>query len=567
MKKKLYFAALFIAAISLAACDKTLDEKVYSKLTPELAFTSGENALAANNEMYESLHTAFRTPYFYINDMSTDVCYIQGKCFETLNDDANRTTRENLEYWDGMFKVVARANIVLDNISKMSEGLFSGLAAGEPTKAQMLAQAHFMRAFAYMCLTDAYYQVPLITSSTDDILAPHDYAKIDDIENLIEKDLLATLPSAEFEGLPLSYDNDHSSYPTLGAAKAYLCRLYMRQAGRVRVAGQDATQIWQKALDMVNDVLAMEGTTYQLLPEEFDVFVADNPAGKYNKEIIFAIRATDKVTSGSWDIAMGWTPWNCNLGWDLFRMPLELAWKFEEGDKRFADNMVWKDYISVYDEGAANWVYTYPRSIAEVGLSLKRYAEEHGLATLDSQSEESDAAFTRKYEYYNVWSYNYDTPNSAIVCRFADMILCKAEILNEIMGLNNDSVELLNRIRTRAFGNASHNYALGDFLSDADFRSALCDERAFEFHSEGLRRADLIRMGLWKDRMTKYIDGIKARAKRKAVNEGKAEDYYHGLWAAYPTSLGDKDILMYMPYPDRELKINPGNAAARDYVN
>lgn len=560
--KKIIFVSILAAAATLVSCEKQLEEHVYSKLTPELAFTSGENAQAATDEMYESLHDAFRTPYFYINDMSTDVCYRSGKEFETLNDEAIMTSSENTHFWDGMYKVASRANIVLDNIPEMDDDKFSAVSS----KKQMLAEAHFMRAFAYYGLTDAYYQVPMVLDSQADLWEAAQATPIAEIEAQIESDLLAAIPD-----LPASYSNDQASRPTNGAAIAYLCRLYMRQAGRARVAGDAATASskWNKALEQVNKVLALEGSVYTLLPKVFDIYVADNEAGKYNKEIIFAVRATDKVTNGSWDLGLSWTPWDCDYGWSTFSMPLELAWSFQEGDTRFADDMVYKTftrYNRTDKPKYANCLFFFPPTIDKVGLMIKEFQEAHPEITLESKSAENDATYTRKYRYYQAGSYNYDTPNNAITCRLADMILCKAEILNELNGPTAEAVELLNRIRERAFQGTDHNYAVADFNGSKDaFRSTLCDERAWELHSEGVRRPDLIRMGLWKDRMDKYIAAIKVKAEKKAINEGQPADYYKGMYVAYPTKLKMMDKLMYMPIPHRELSVNPDLANARDF--
>ena len=108
--------------------------------------------------------------------------------------------------------------------------------------------------------------------------------------------------------------------------------------------------------------------------------------------------------------------------------------------------------------------------------------------------------------------------------RYADILLCKAEILNELNGVNQESVDLLNQIRQRAFQNSNHNYTLAQFASKDEFRSKLCDERLFEFNMEGLRRIDLIRMGLWKDRLDKYMDVIKQKLETKQANMNARRD-------------------------------------------
>lgn len=94
--------------------------------------------------------------------------------------------------------------------------------------------------------------------------------------------------------------------------------------------------------------------------------------------------------------------------------------------------------------------------------------------------------------------------NSAFVyVRFADILLAKAEALNEKDGPNSESINLINKIRLRA--NATEIKA-GDFSTKEELRDFILEERGREFYSEGLRREDLIRHG-------KFISGAVERGK------------------------------------------------------
>ncbi len=97
--------------------------------------------------------------------------------------------------------------------------------------------------------------------------------------------------------LPETYaSHDDAGRPTLGAARGFLVRLYMRQAGRMRLSGGNADAKWQQALTAVNEVLQMEGSVYTLQPQIWDVFNPDTDATLYNNELMFAIRANDNIT-------------------------------------------------------------------------------------------------------------------------------------------------------------------------------------------------------------------------------------------------------------------------------
>jgi hypothetical protein len=82
------------------------------------------------------------------------------------------------------------------------------------------------------------------------------------------------------------------------------------------------------------------------------------------------------------------------------------------------------------------------------------------------------------------------------ILRLADVILMLAEAKAEL-NENGDAVNLVNQIRERAFGNASHDISAlsGDALKDA-----ILQERKLELLGEGTRRWDLIRSGKFAER-------------------------------------------------------------------
>lgn len=550
MKKMIFTTLIVLATIS---CQKELKEVVYSNLTDENAFTTAENAQAAVNSIYSSLHLTYREPMFYINDISTDGGFKKASYYEAMNDVAIFNDNRTLVAWNGFFEMVARANIVIDQVPQMPDNYF-----GEGfSKEQMLGEAYFLRAFAYYNLTDVFYQVPLITSSKVDPTAREPYAPISKIETAIENDLFNAC-----DYLPKSYpSNLDAGRPTYGAAHGYLARLYMRQAGRARQMGENANSLWSDALTEVNKVLALEGSVYSLQPTVWDVFDPTNEAAIYNNELIFAIRASGTITSGSWDLGLQFTGWEYDMGWGNMYQPLEMTWKFDPADERLTVLQV-TEYEDVYAPDEK--YYRAPSNVAETGAVNQNHTINGKTYVLMNELGET---YTQKYKFLNTWKYIYDTPNNLPLMRLADIILCKAEILNEIQGPNQESIDLINRIRSRAFQDDAHGLYLASYPTKEKLRSAICDERLFELNMECQRRPDLIRMGLWKDRMTKYINTIKLRYAYKAANEGQKEGYYDAEWAAYPdvATLTDDDIRRYMPVPYREATLNPSLNDARTW--
>ena len=525
------FAWSVVVTSSLFACN--LDEKLTSVYNADNAYVTEQNAQEGVNGIYRYLKGGTHPATFYLNDVSTDAAYKAGLDYEIMNANNLSGNVDVARAYNGNFQMIGCANSAIDNITPMAESKFKVATH----KKELLGEAHFMRAFAYYQLTNAFYRVPLITNGFYDAISSPVLASVEELDAQMEQDLLIAASS-----LPDTWDKKNvggeGGRPTSGAAYGYLMRLYMRKAGYLREQGKDATANWKLALNYANRVIATGH--YALQPTIWDVFDPTSEKSLYNNEIIFAVRSSERVPSGSSDIALYFTPWSYNYGWDIFSIPLELYWKYDPTDERFSKLLV-GEYTDVYD---ANKKYKVPTR-AQVG-------------TLNNELSspvvvELAQAYTNKYFYEKAGTYNYNTPNNLILLRYADVLLCKAEILNELNGVNQTSVDLLNQIRARAFGNTSHNYSLTDFATPDDFRSALCDERLLELNNEGCRRIDLIRMGLWKNRMDAYMDAIKTKVETKERNMGLASGALRAEWSIYPkfstTPLKRFDKRRYYPIP------------------
>jgi len=541
---------LFIVTIvvtGLNSCSqKVLDEVIFSELTTANAFQTKNDALAAINGIYEREISVTNRSIFYLNDMPTDVCFMSNMPNEILNDVQMSNNQDVTASWNGYYKMATRANIAIDNVGKIAADQFNTDAVlGIKQRDALLAEAYFLRAFAFYQLSDLYYSIPMTTSSETLIDSRLPLTSIDKVEEQIIADLKVAIVS-----LPEKFTSqDDAGRATLGAAYGMLCRVYMRAAGRNRLAGNDAAPMWTNALDYANKILDLESKgVYSLQPKVWDIFDPIN--AKYNNELIYAVRANPNG-NGTSDIGMNFTPWSYDMGWNLFSIPLELIWKMEPDDERLTVLMV-TSFQDVYEPQKK--FYSIPANINFVGTIYKE--------TPTRIDYELGAGYSQKYKYLNAGTYNYRTGNNMPILRLADIILCKAEILNELQGPNQQSVDLINRIRTRAFGNSNKNLKIADYPSKDDLRWAICQERAFELNSEGVRRPDLIRMGLWKTVFDGYVAAIKAKTIKNEdnwmlQNPGKPRPDYSANWKSYPTDLTENDIRRYYPVPKTESDINP----------
>lgn len=113
--------------------------------------------------------------------------------------------------------------------------------------------------------------------------------------------------------------------------------------------------------------------------------------------------------------------------------------------------------------------------------------------------------------------------NDIPVIRYADILLSRAEALNEVSGPSQEAIDLINQVRARA---AVPAIKLADFSSKEKLRDHLLKERGWEFFTEGKRREDQIRMGT-------FISS--------AIARGKSAKPFHVLY----------------PLPQSELEANP----------
>src|ERR1700759_4679653 len=190
MKK--YILLLLIPAVALQfSCNKNLDPKVLSSLTSVNAFQTESDAIAAVTAIYARLkgpsigdnYDYWTVRHFALTDLSTDIghCSYGGDPGQLSQGQWNSSNGLLAEDWRQIYKLIADANSAIYNISNMTT-----ITAAQ--KAQFLAEAKFLRAVAYMDLTDAWG--PVILATENDLANPSFTSQpkttsVEDIETLL----------------------------------------------------------------------------------------------------------------------------------------------------------------------------------------------------------------------------------------------------------------------------------------------------------------------------------------------------------------------------------------------
>ena len=472
LTKKRAALPLLCAIVLCCSCNRTLDPKVYSSLTNANAFKTKSDAVAAVNAVYARLKGPavgdnfdyWTVRHFALTDLTTDVghCRYGGDPGQLSLALWNSTNGLIAEDWRQIYKLIADANNAIYNISPMT-----GISDAE--KAQFLSEIKFLRSVAYMDLTDAWG--PVILATEKDIANPS-YASqppvtpVADIESLLITDLTgaaSTLP-VDYKSNAIYSSNDVGR-ATRGAAMTLLAKLYLRRHD------------WQKAVDLTQQVIALN--TYQLYPSYLGLFTESN---KWCAENIFSV-LSDANVNGT-ELLNHFGPENHPVvenRWQYYAVSWDFYNSYDNADDR-------KQCFYPLFSGVDGLKHMQPPALTAAppagmfympDVATKKYADSSGSTT-----------------YYD--------GHSVDILRYADVLLSRAEALNELSGPTAESISLINQVKARS--HAKQLVLAGS--SQASLRDAILQERGWEFFYEGKRRADLIRMGKYDVIVNAYLNRI-----------------------------------------------------------
>jgi hypothetical protein len=379
--------------------------------------------------------------------------------------DANNVYFKN--NWQYMYEVISNANMLLSKIS--------GITMDVTKKNSIIAQARFLRALAYRDLTDAWGPVPLIT----EIMPPSQtinmaLTPVSDVDKQIIEDCKFGI-----DNLPNAWNaNEGLSRATKGAAAALLGQTYMR--------AHDYTN----AKTYIDMVLALRDQgVYHLNPDFKNVWSESN---KFDKGMIFCILHEPALNGG--EIANHFGPFDNREvpdRWQYYGVSLEFWRKYSDLDPR--KKFFYYDY-----EGAAARDQT-----TNHGFFYKMPTAGQTIPPNDTTKLLRNVS-TKKYSY-EMASNSYYDGRTIPVFRLEDIILCKAEIENELTGPT-AALPYLNEIRGRAGAPQYGQFAgFPAPASKEEMAQKILDERGFELVFEFKRRPDLIRFGKYESTCNDYL--------------------------------------------------------------
>ncbi|RTZ06203.1 RagB/SusD family nutrient uptake outer membrane protein [Flavobacterium sp. GSP6] len=344
----------------------------------------------------------------------------------------NASTPSTSEVFAANYEGINRCNQALSIIPQLDK-------ANPALRTRLMGEAKFLRAFMYFTLVKTYGGVPIIDhlpnpSSDEDRIMQLTRKSRAEVYAYIESDLndaIVALPNKS------EYAAAEKGRASKGAAYALLAKINLYQKN------------WQKVVDNCNLI-----TGYAIVPNYASMF---RLAGENDAESIFEIQGTGSVPArgiSGYSNTQG-ARGNGGWGWGFNTPSQSLVNAYETGDSRKNATIIFRG-TTLYDGRVV------PVTVENERYNYKAYS----------------SAFTDGWE----------TDVNIKYLRYAEVILMKAEALNEL-NQTLAAISLLNQIRARA--GLSNTIA----LSQSDVRTAIWKERRVEMAFEHDRFFDLVRTG------------------------------------------------------------------------
>lgn len=452
INKYIYSTALSLMFIGATGCTDFLEEKVYTEYDPSemLQDQSGVDALLAGAYARSRIiEYASRNYTYLMNEFPTDIAFETGGGLERdatpfINFTWAIDNSILNSFWGKMYEAVASANSVLN----VTDGL-AGISEEKLKSVQ--GEARFIRAVSYYFLYNLFGTTPLIEipknatpNEIEEIGKSTPRASQEEFVNYLVADLTFAAENLPVEENPIGK-------ATKGSALALLTKLYMHEKNWDNVIATS-----QKVIDL---------KYYSLYDDYKKMFSIE---GENNNEYIY--RAPCIAQSG----------YHNNYMAHAFPPNYPILTNWVNFGAQF------RTYTAFYDTFADNDVRRE--------LIITNYTDQSGKEVELLRNEEGTPLNNvRSFKYWpDPNAVGESNGNDIVYIRYADILLCKAEALNEKQGPNQESIDLINDIRRRA---KTDDIVLADFSTKEALRDFILAERGREFFSEGLRREDLIRHG------------------------------------------------------------------------
>jgi tetratricopeptide (TPR) repeat protein len=478
MKRRITYIVIIIGlGMSISSCRKDfLDITNQNELNSENFFKKISDFDLALNGVYDAAKGIdLYGQNFYVQTLLSlphEADYWNAQCRnDVLSSDANVHIA-----WRSLYRIVARANDILENAPKFVTNQNPNPAVKSQLDA-VVAQAHFLRGFAYFHLVrlwgmDSFASDPnalavpvflKVASTREEMMRPRSTV------GEVYAQILIDFKAAE-ANLPASWDANNVARVSKPSVKAFLgqVHLYMEQYDVAKTYFEEVIQNQKYRL--------VDFARYN------DLFQGRN---EFSSESLWELNYSIDMQQNIWENGLG-------SGIALTCAPPGRGWSnctpHGVNITRFGND---------------------PR------LKICTFAPTDLVATTDGVMEpagRSEFNYTghsfRKYvpEEYSVYSTNRTSGINFHMMRLADVYLMYAEVLNHL-GDNDTAAEYMNKVRRRAYGFPPDG-AQPDVdyvgLGSTQLRDSIREERFRELFAEGHRWYDICRWKIVDTEILKY---------------------------------------------------------------
>ncbi len=535
MKRYIIYIMLLLAGLSAISC--SFMEREPDFVTPDYYYRTEAEMQKALNGVYNRLIDTNGRMYskglfgFFV--LSDEFSYtnnfldnnIRHGYFDAADLDIGRL-------WEILYEGVSRANFLIAS--------FNGEVPDERTKKAILGEALFMRGYYYFLLTQCFGEVPLKLTPT-----------VNPDEKYIEKSSLETIygqivdDMTHAEKLVFEIDELGSNERiSRTGVQAILARVYLKMAGepltpKAEKDSEQAGKYYEQALIYAN--LVISSGKHSMNKDYKQIFINQVQNINEPKEIIWEVgMCGNKIgaedLAGSVGVENGILCRDESFGYSGGPMTAQkkLFDAFEKEDLR-------RDW-SIADHQYGYDAKTKTRTKIDLSDETKP----------DNLWKRNPGKWRREYETGS--KAKLFTATNFPIMRYSDVLLMKAEALNELNGPVDEAYDAINQVRRRAYGkpldtpDASCDIPSG--LDKDEFRQAVEDERFREFCFEGIRKWDLIRWGVYVETMNRLANDVTSFIKDK--NNKVNQTYLYCTRAGSRTT--DRNVLF--PIPNTELTVN-----------
>ncbi len=444
---------LVLLSVLFSCSEDLLDKTPKDRLSPSTFYQNEAQAKMALMGIYSALQPNATPSHFYQFDFMSDNGYCQHQWQGSLEIGEWKTNASSWApgaKWSQNYTIIARANQFMSDIetSPVSDNI----------KNQMVAEAKFLRAYAYSDLISYFGDVPLILEVQT--LAEAYVSRTAKSEVLTA--ILTDLNEAAAV-LPDSYAKADLGRATKGAALAYKAKILLYN------------EKWTEAAEAAKAVIDLG--IYDFYPNYEELF---SEAKENNIEVIFDIQYIKTTQSQPWPTS------SLNLSeWPTANATADLINSYY-----MTNGKPITDASSGYNPQDP-FTNRDPRLAASVVLPGSNFGSK---IFIPANDEVPCGARPRKYADIGTSDVN-NTSINTILMRYADICLMRAEALIESGSTAQVIYDLIDDVRARV-NMPKVEDAEGTGLSQSQLRAIVRHERRVEFYNEGTRYADMLR---WKD--------------------------------------------------------------------